>query len=404
MPHPSDLITAEKQVTAQNYAPLPVVLTKGEGVYVWDNHGTRYIDMMSAYSAVSFGHCHPRLVGTLTHQAQQLSVISRAFYSDKLAPFLTKLCHLSGMDAALPMNTGAEAVETAIKAARLWGYRQKKIPENQAHIIVADNNFHGRTTTIISFSTEPAYKKNFGPFTPGFTSIPFGDSAALEAAITPHTCAFLVEPIQGEAGIVLPPAGWLKTVQAICKKHRVLLLLDEVQSGLGRTGKAFAYMHEIDRPDGLMVGKALGGGLLPVSAFLGTREVMDLFTPGSHGSTFGGNPLAAAVGLEALTVLEDEHLIENSAVLGEYLMTRLRAIHSPLIKTIRGKGLWIGIEIDPAYAKAHDVCLALLARGVLTKETHHTVLRLAPPLIITKAILDDVIATLTETLASFLPC
>lgn len=392
------VMEAEAKVTARNYAPLPAVLVKGDGLYVWDVEGRRYIDMMSAYSAVSFGHCHPRLVNVLTQQAHQLCMTSRAFYNDKLGIFLAKLCQVSGMDAALPMNTGSEAVETAIKAARLWGYAKKNIPANQAEIMVAERNFHGRTTTIISFSTEPLYQKGFGPFTPGFVPVPFGDAAALERAITPNTCAFLVEPIQGEAGIIVPPEGWLASVQKICRKHGILLILDEVQSGLGRTGKTFAYMHEIERPDGLIVGKALGGGILPVSAFLGTREVMDGFTPGSHGSTFGGSPLAAAIGLEALSVLEEEGLIENSALQGRYLMEQLQTIKSPLIRAIRGRGLWIGIDIDPHYAKARDICLMLLSRGVLTKETHETVIRLAPPLTITKPVIDEVVSILGEIL------
>lgn len=395
------LMATEATVTAQNYAPLPVVLTKGKDVYMWDVEGNQYIDMMSAYSAVSFGHSHPRLVKALTQQAEQLCMTSRAFYNDKLGAFLAKLCQISTMDAALPMNTGAEAVETAIKAARLWGYTQKNIPEHQAEIIVARHNFHGRTTTIISFSSETLYQKGFGPFTPGFVTIPFGDVDALQRAITPHSCALLVEPIQGEAGIIVPPTGWLTSIQRICKQQNILLILDEVQSGLGRTGKTFAYMHEIERPDGLIVGKALGGGILPVSAFLGTHAVMKHFTPGSHGSTFGGNPLAAAVGLEALTLLEEEQLVAQSAAMGAYFMAQLLTIQSPLIKAIRGKGLWIGIEIDPHYASARDICLQLLARGILTKDTHETVIRLSPPLTITKTVIDQVVTTLRGLLQPY---
>jgi ornithine--oxo-acid transaminase len=393
-----EIIEAEKPVTAQNYSPLPVVLTRGEGVYVWDTEGNQYTDMMSAYSAVSFGHQHPRITQALTTQAHRLTIVSRAFYTDRLGPFLTKLCSLAHMDAALPMNTGAEAVETAIKAARLWGYSKKKTNENQAEIIVAKNNFHGRTTTLISCSTEPLYRKGFGPFTPGFKAIEFGNARALEEAITPNTCAFLVEPIQGEGGIIVPPAGWLKEVQAICKKHNILLILDEVQSGLGRTGKTFAYMHDISPPDGLIVGKALGGGILPVSAFLAKHEVMDVFTTGTHGSTFGGNPLAAAVGLEALTVLEEEKLAQKSAVMGEYFMSELKKINSPLIKTVRGRGLWIGVEIDPHYTTAKHICLELLKRRILAKDTHEVVVRFAPPLTITKVQLDYVLTKFHEIL------
>lgn len=394
----AEIIAAEKKVTAQNYAPLPIVLTRSEGVYVWDTDGNHYIDMMSAYSAVSFGHQHPRLLQALITQAQQLTIVSRAFHTDRLGPFLTKLCSLAHMDSALPMNTGAEAVETAIKAARLWGYKKKNIAPNEAEIIVASNNFHGRTTTIVSFSSEKLYQEGFGPFTPGFRSVEFGNITALEAAITKNTCAFLVEPIQGEAGIILPPNGWLKKVQALCKKHNILLILDEVQSGLGRTGKYFAYMHEISAPDGLIVGKALGGGILPVSAFLSTHEVMDLFTPGMHGSTFGGNALASAVGIEALNVLVDEKLAENSATLGSYFLAQLQKIKSPLIKEVRGRGLWIGIEIDPRYTSAKDLCLSLLKHGILTKDTHEVVIRMAPPLTITKDILDQVITQIKLTL------
>lgn len=395
-------IEKENTFCAHNYLPLEVVLTKGEGIWLWDEDGKKYIDMMSAYSAVSQGHNHPRIVKSLTEQAQKLSVTSRAFYTDKLPNFLEKLCKVSHMDVALPMNTGAEAVETAIKAARLWGYNVKKIPKDKAEIIVAKDNFHGRTTTIISFSSEEDYRKDFGPFTPGFKEIPFADAKALEDAITKNTCAFLVEPMQGEAGIIIPPKGWLREVAEICKRKNVLLIVDEIQSGLGRTGKMFAYQHEIDPPDGLIVGKALGGGMVPVSAFLGKREVMDLFKPGSHGSTFGGNPLAAAVGTEALNVLEEEKLVENSAKMGEYLMEALRNIDSPLIKDIRGSGLWIGVEIDPAKKTAREVCEKLMDKGVLSKETHETVVRFAPPLTITKEEIDLVIdkfKTVLEELA-----
>jgi ornithine--oxo-acid transaminase len=315
-------------------------------------------------------------------------VPSRAYYNDRLGPFLEEICKLTGLDAALPMNTGAEAVETAIKAARRWGYRVKGVARDRAEIIVANGNFHGRTTTVISFSTEPDYREGFGPFTPGFRAVPFGDLAAVERAITPDTVAVLVEPIQGEAGIIVPPAGFLIGLRRICDAHNVLMILDEVQSGLGRTGAWFAFQHERIRPDGLILGKALGGGMLPVSAFVGRRELMDVFTPGSHGSTFGGNPLAAAVGLEALHVIRDEGLVEKSRVLGARMIERLRAIKSPALKDVRGRGLWVGAEIDPAVASARTACERLLDKGVLSKETHRTVVRLAPPLVIARADLD----------------
>jgi ornithine--oxo-acid transaminase len=378
----------ESRHSARNYEPLPVVLTRGHGAHMWDAAGRRYIDMMSAYSAASHGHAHPRILAALEAQARRLAVPSRAYYTDRLGPFLAELTRLTGLDAALPMNTGAEAVETAIKAARRWGYRVKGVPRDRAEIIVANGNFHGRTTTIISFSSEPDYRDGFGPFTPGFRSVPFGDLAVLERAITPETAAVLIEPIQGEAGIILPPAGWLSGVRRLCDTYRVLLIVDEVQSGLGRTGAWFAFEHENVRPDGVVLGKALGGGMLPVSAFVARNEVMDVFTPGSHGSTFGGNPLAAAVGLEALRVITDEGLVERSRVLGDHMLERLRAIRSPVLRAVRGRGLWAGAEIDPRFATARRACEALLAKGVLSKETHQTVVRLAPPLVIARADLD----------------
>lgn len=390
----------ESRHSAPNYAPLPVVLSRGKGAHLWDTSGRRYIDMMSAYSAASHGHAHPRILAALEEQARRLAVPSRAYYSDRLGPFLAEITRLTGLDAAVPMNTGAEAVETAIKAARRWGYRVKGIPRDRAEIIVADGNFHGRTTTIISFSSEPDYKDGFGPFTPGFRSVPFGDLAAMERAITPETAAILVEPIQGEAGIIVPPAGWLAGLRRLCDRHRMLLIVDEVQAGLGRTGAWFAFEHENIRPDGVVLGKALGGGVLPVSAFVGTRELMDVFTPGSHGSTFGGNPLAAAVGLEALRVIADEGLVERSRVLGDHMLERLRAIGSPVLKEVRGRGLWAGAEIDPRFATARQACEALLARGVLSKETHHTVVRLAPPLVIERDDLDLAIDRFAEVVRS----
>jgi ornithine--oxo-acid transaminase len=383
-----DAVALERQFSAPNYHPLPVVLTRGEGAYLWDVEGRRYIDMMSAYSAVSHGHGHPRILAALEAQARRLAVPSRAYHNDRLGPFLEKLCALTGLDAALPMNSGAEAVETAIKAARRWGYRVKAIARDRAEIIVAEGNFHGRTTTIIGFSSEEAYRDGFGPFAPGFRAVKFGDLAAMERAITPETAAVLIEPIQGEAGIIVPPKGWLAGVRRLCDKHGVLLIVDEVQSGLGRTGAWFAFQHEQIRPDGLIVGKALGGGVLPVSAFVGTRALMDVFTPGSHGSTFGGNPLAAAVGLEALCVLEEEGLVERSRVLGEHMLQRLRSIRSPALKEVRGRGLWVGAEIDPAFGSAREACERLLHKGVLSKETHDTVIRLAPPLVIAREDLD----------------
>jgi ornithine--oxo-acid transaminase len=389
-------IELETQHSAPNYAPLPVVLTRGEGSYLWDTEGKRYVDMMSAYSAVSVGHAHPRILAALTAQANRLAVPSRAYYSDRLGPFLAELCRLTGLDAALPMNTGAEAVETAVKAARRWGYRLKGIARDKAEIIVAAGNFHGRTTTVTSFSTESDYRDDFGPFTPGFKTVPFGDLDAIARAITPETAAVLIEPIQGEAGIIVPSDGYLKGLRRICDENNVLLILDEVQSGLGRTGKWFAFEHEGIRPDGLILGKALGGGVLPVSAFVGKRELMNVFTPGSHGSTFGGNPLAAAVGLEALAVIRDERLVDKSRIDGAYMLNRLRAIKSPVLKEVRGRGLWAGAEIDPEIATAREACERLLAKGVLSKETHQTVVRLAPPLTIARADLDFALDRIEE--------
>ncbi len=391
MTNTSQLIDREARVAAHNYHPVPVVVACAQGVWVWDVEGRRYLDFMSAYSAVSHGHRHPRLVAALQRQLGRVAITSRAYHSDTLAPFLEKLCAVTGLDRALPMNTGAEAVETAIKAARRHGNRVLSIADGQAEILVARNNFHGRTTTIVGFSSDADYRDGFGPFTPGFRFFDFGDMASLEAARTPNTCAVLVEPIQGEAGIVVPPRGWLTALRGWCDRHRILLILDEVQSGLGRTGRDFAFQHEGIRPDGLILGKALGGGLLPVSALVGTRALMDVFTPGSHGSTFGGNALAAAVGLEALNVLHDEQLSARSAVLGDWMLHRLRALaarHPRLIREVRGRGLWAGVEIDPAAASARTVVERLAAADVLSKETHETVIRFAPPLTITRAVLD----------------
>ncbi len=379
-----DCIALEKTVTAANYDPLPVVLTEAKGVWASDAQGRRYLDMMSAYSAVSLGHGHPRILNAMMEQASKLAVTSRAYHTELLGPFLERLVQITGLDMALPMNTGAEAVETAIKAARRWGYRSKKIAADRAEVIVADNNFHGRTTTIVGFSSDESYRDGFGPFAGGFTLVSFGDASAVEAAITENTCAVLIEPIQGEAGIVVPPEGYLRELRAICDRRNVLLILDEVQSGLGRTGRWFAHQHEEIKPDGLILGKALGGGVYPVSAFVATRELMSVFNPGSHGSTFGGNALAARIGLEALAVIEEEHLVERSAEMGRYLLDGLRAMRSNIVKEVRGRGLWVGVEVDPNVVSARAVCDALLENGVLSKDTHGTVLRFAPPLTISR--------------------
>lgn len=375
-------IDLEERYCAHNYAPLPVVLSRGEGVWLWDDHGRRYLDMMSAYSAVSFGHAHPRLAAALAAQARRLAVTSRAFYSDRLGQFLQRLCEMTGMPRALPMNSGAEAVETAIKAARKWGYRHHGIADGRARIIVCRGNFAGRTTTIVGFSSEVQYRDGFGPFDGGFDQVPFGDAAALQAAITSDTVAFLVEPIQGEGGIVTPPDGYLRSCREICSRHGVLMICDEVQTGLGRTGRLLACDHEDVRPDGLILGKALGGGLLPVSAFLARDEVMDVFTPGDHGSTFGGNALSAAVGFEALGLLQDGELIANTREQGRRMAEGLRRIHHPALREVRGRGLMLGMELDPHFIKARSFCERLMDCGVLTKETHDTVVRLAPPLVI----------------------
>jgi ornithine--oxo-acid transaminase len=383
-----DFIALERSVTAANYDPLPVVLREAKGVWATDTEGRRYLDMMSAYSAVSLGHGHPRILKAMMEQASKLAVTSRAYHTELLGPFLERLVQVTGLDMALPMNTGAEAVETAIKAARRWGHTKKKLAQGQAEIIVANNNFHGRTTTIVGFSSDESYRAGFGPFSGGFKLVPFGDAGAVEQAMTASTCAVLIEPIQGEAGIVVPPEGYLRDLRAICDRHNVLLILDEVQSGLGRTGRWFAHQHEGIKPDGLILGKALGGGVYPVSAFVGTLEVMSVFNPGSHGSTFGGNALAARIGLEALAVIEEEHLVERSAEMGGYLQDRLRAMRSNIVKEVRGRGLWVGVEVDANVVSARTVCDALLENGVLSKDTHGTVLRFAPPLTITRDEID----------------
>ena len=389
----------EERFGARNYAPLPVVFTRGQGVWLWDVEGRRYLDMMSAYSAVSFGHSHPRLVEALTDQAGRLALTSRAYSNDRLPLFLERLSALLGYDRALPVNTGLEAVETALKAARKWAHTVKGVPDGEAEIIVCANNFHGRSTTIVSFSSEAQYRQGFGPLTPGFRSIPFGDAEALEKAITPRTAAFLFEPIQGEGGIVIPPRGWLTRCADICCAHKVLLIADEVQTGLGRTGKLLACEHEGVRPDGVILGKALGGGLLPVAAFLADEAVMQVFQPGDHGSTFGGNPLASAVAAEALALLVEEDLAERSARLGARFLARLQAIDNPLIRQVRGRGLMIGLELDIRRVPARVAAEWMLARGLMTKDTHDRVLRFAPPLVITEAELDWAATLIEDALA-----
>ena len=381
-------IARERRYAAHNYEPLPVVLAHGEGCWLWDEHGRRYLDMMSAYSAVSHGHAHPRIVRALVEQAQRLAVTSRVFHNGLLPAFLQRLTEVTGLDRALPANGGAEAVETALKAARKWGHKIKGIPADRAEIIVCAGNFHGRSITIVGFSSEPQYRDGFGPFAPGFRQVPYGDADALARAIGPDTAAFLVEPIQGEGGIVVPPAGYLGECARICRENNVLLICDEIQTGMGRTGKFLASEHENVRPDGVILGKALGGGLLPVSALVGTDDLMQVFTPGDHGSTFGGNPLAAAVGLAALEVLFDEGMIARSAELGAHLLARLRTVQSPLIREVRGLGLFIGVEVDRDRIVARDVVDRLLARGILSKDTHGTVVRFAPPLTIDRETLD----------------
>jgi len=384
----SPSIARERRYAARNYGPLPVVLTHGDGCWLWDEHGRRYLDMISAYSAVSHGHAHPRIVRALVEQAQRLAVTSRVFHNELLPAFLQQLVARTGLDRALPANGGAESVETALKAARKWGYKVKGIPADRAEIIVCANNFHGRSITIVGFSSEPQYRDGFGPFAPGFRHVPFGDADALARAIGPHIAAFLVEPIQGEGGIVVPPAGYLAQCARICRERNVLLICDEIQTGMGRTGKFLACQHDNVKPDAVILGKALGGGVLPVSALVGTEDLMQVFAPGDHGSTFGGNPLAAAVGLAALDVLFDEGLIERSAELGEHLLARLATVRSPLIREVRGKGLFVGVEVDRQRIEARDIVDRLFARGILSKDTHGTVVRFAPPLMIDRETLD----------------
>lgn len=371
-----------QRFSAHNYKPLPVVLERGDGVWVWDVEGRKYLDMLAAYSALNQGHRHPRILEAARAQMERLTLTSRAFHNDRMGAFLRRLCDVTGFEKALPMNTGAEAVETAIKMVRKWGYQVKGVPEGRAEIIVCSNNFHGRTTTIVGFSSEAQYREGFGPFTPGFVEVAYGDAAAFEAALTDHTVGFLVEPIQGEGGVVVPPEGYLGCTREMCRERGVAFMADEIQTGLGRTGRMFCCDWEDVRPDVLIVGKALGGGVYPVSAALADAEFMDVFHPGDHGSTFGGNPLGAAVGHASLDVIVDEGLVERSARLGAWFMDELRGIDSPHVKEVRGRGLMIGVEIHAASGPARPFCEALQDRGILAKETHHQVIRFAPPLVI----------------------
>ena len=386
--NPQQYIQLEETFGAHNYKPLDVVLSRGRGIWVYDVEGNKYMDCLSAYSAVNQGHCHPKIVKTMIEQAQKLTLTSRAFRNDQLGPFYKELCELTRSHKALPMNSGAEAVETVIKAIRKWGYKVKDIPRDRAEIVVCENNFHGRTIAIIGFSTEAQYRDGFGPYPAGFNIVPFGDAAAVEAAITPHTVGVLLEPIQGEAGVIIPPPGYLKDVKAICEKNDIVLILDEIQTGLGRTGKLFAEEHEGIEADVTVIGKALSGGFYPISAVLSNKEVLGVFMPGDHGSTFGGNPLACAVARTALKVLIQENMIENAQKMGDYFLSQLKNVHSPFIKEIRGKGLLIGVELVPEAGGARSFCERLKAKGLLCKETHENVIRFAPPLVITKAQID----------------
>jgi ornithine--oxo-acid transaminase len=393
--HTQDFVELESRYGAHNYHPLDVVIERAEGVWVYDVEGRRYLDCLAAYSAVNQGHCHPRILQTLQEQARKVTLTSRAFRNEQLPLLYKELHDLTGFDMVLPMNSGAEAVETAIKTARKWGYKVKGIPADKAEIIVCANNFHGRTVTIVSFSSDEQYRDGFGPFTPGFKVIPFGDANALREAVTPNTCAFLVEPIQGEAGIVIPPKGFLREAAAICRANRVLLMADEIQSGLGRTGKLFAYMHEAVTPDVLIIGKALAGGFYPVSAVLASREILGVYKPGDHGSTFGGNPMGCAIARTALRILIEEKMVERSAELGAYLLTLLQTLRSSDLKEVRGRGLWIGIELR---SPARPYCEALKAEGILCKETHDRVIRIAPPLVISRQEIDWAFERITRVI------
>ena len=381
-------INLENRYGAQNYKPLDVVLNRGEGIWVWDVEGKKYLDFLSSYSAVNQGHCHPKIIKTMIEQAQKLCLTSRAFRNDQLGLFYEDICNLTNSHMVLPMNSGAEAVETVIKAVRKWGYTLKGIPQNQAEIIVCKNNFHGRTIAIIGFSSESQYREGFGPFPPGFRIIPFGEARALEEAITPNTVAFLIEPIQGEAGVIVPPSGYLREVKSICKRNDVVLILDEIQTGLGRTGKLLAEEHDEIEADVTLIGKSLSGGFYPISAILSNTEVLGVFIPGEHGSTFGGNPLACAVARTAIKVLIEEKMIENASKLGDYFLTQLRGIKSPSIKEVRGKGLMIGVELVPEAGGARGFCEQLMAQGLLCKDTHENVIRFMPPLVITREEID----------------
>jgi len=393
-----DFIEIEEKFGAHNYHPLDVVINKAQGVWVYDVDGKKYLDCLAAYSAVNQGHCHPRILNALKTQAEKVTLTSRAFRNDQLPLLYKELCELTGYEKVLPMNSGAEAVETALKAARKWGYNVKGIKKDEAEIIVCENNFAGRTISIISFSSTEQYKDGFGPITPGFKIISYGDSAALEKAITPNTAAFIVEPIQGEGGVIVPPEGYLKRAFDICKKNNVLFIADEIQSGFGRSGKLFAYQYDNIKPDVVIIGKALSGGFYPVSAVLSRKDVLDVFNPGDHGSTFGGNPLAAAIARESIKVLVEENLIENSYKLGEYFREKLRGIKSKHIKEIRGKGLFIGVELYPEAKGARRFCEALMGKGILCKETHDDVIRFAPPLVITKDEIDWAMGYIDEVL------
>ena len=383
-----DYIEIEEKFGAHNYHPLDVVIASGQGVWVYDVDGNRYLDCLSAYSAVNQGHVHPRILAALKEQAEKITLTSRAFRNDQLPLFYKELSELTGYEMSLPMNSGAEAVETALKLARKWAYQVKKVPRHQAEIIVASGNFHGRTISIVSCSTEPFYRNDFGPFTPGFIVTPYGDADAIAKAITPNTAAVMLEPIQGEAGVIIPPKGYLKKVSQICRENNVLFIADEIQTGLGRTGKLFASQHEDVRPDVVIIGKALSGGFYPISAVLADENILGLFQPGEHGSTFGGNPLAAAIGRAALKVIVEENLIQNAAQLGEYFVEQLSEINSPHIKEVRGRGLLIGVELWPEAGGARRFCEALQKEGILAKETHDNVIRFAPPLVISKETID----------------
>ena len=393
-----DYIDLEEQYGAHNYLPLDVVITRGEGVWVYDVDGKKYLDCLSAYSALNQGHVHPKILNALLEQAKKVTLTSRAFRNDQLPLLYKELSDMTGYDMSLLMNSGAEAVETAIKLARKWAYRVKGVPRHQAEIITAAGNFHGRTTTLVSFSTDPLYRDDFGPFTPGFVTVPYGDASAVEKSINKNTAAVLLEPIQGEGGVIIPPAGYLKKVSEICKKNNVLFIADEIQTGLARTGKLFACEHEGVRPDIMVIGKALGGGFYPVSATLADKPILGLFTPGEHGSTFGGNPLAAAVSRAALAVIRDEKLTQRAEQMGTYFMEQLAEIPSPHVKEVRGKGLLIGVELKPSAGGARRFCEALQGKGILAKETHENVIRFAPPLIIEKSEVDWALPSIREVL------